>query len=181
MSHVTEAIRQMMGRGGGRQVKDARARLRQRQRRNHERAGEPDPGAAVMSEYVKPLPKPHRTSRPFWEAAQTARIDAAAMRRVQRVTSIIRATDARNACRISFHGSASADAARSTATPSCAAPRRVHSPTSRTCSRSSNSTRAPRMTTNIDRAAGSVKVGMPVTVWFDDVTPEQTLVKFKPA
>ena len=39
----------------------------------------------------------------------------------------------------------------------------------------------PRMTTNIDAAPESVKVGMPVVVHFDDVTPEQTLVKFKPA
>ena len=39
----------------------------------------------------------------------------------------------------------------------------------------------PRMTSNIVAAPESVKVGMPVTVQFDDVTPEHTLVKFKPA
>ena len=39
----------------------------------------------------------------------------------------------------------------------------------------------PRMTSNIVAAPESVKVGMPVVVQFDDVTPEHTLVKFKPA
>src|SRR5271155_2989987 len=47
-----------------------RPRLRQRQRRNHERAGKSRAGAQVMSEYYKPLPKPSPTSRPFWEAAR---------------------------------------------------------------------------------------------------------------
>ena len=85
MSHVTEGIRQLMGRGDGRQVKDARARLRQRQRRNHERAGQPGAGASVMSEYFKPLPKPSPTSRPYLGGGQAARAEAAALRRVQRV------------------------------------------------------------------------------------------------
>ena len=38
----------------------------------------------------------------------------------------------------------------------------------------------PRLTSNIVAAPESVKVGMPVVVQFDDVTPEHTLVKFKP-
>jgi uncharacterized OB-fold protein len=38
-----------------------------------------------------------------------------------------------------------------------------------------------RMTTNVDAAPESIKVGMPVAVYFDDVTAERTLVKFKPA
>ena len=38
-----------------------------------------------------------------------------------------------------------------------------------------------RMTTNIiDCPWGDVRVGMPVTVVFDDVTPEFTLPKFRP-
>lgn len=39
----------------------------------------------------------------------------------------------------------------------------------------------PRMTTNLIAPPEQVKIGMPVTVAFDDVTPEHTLVKFKPA
>jgi uncharacterized protein len=39
----------------------------------------------------------------------------------------------------------------------------------------------PRMTSNVVAAPEILKVDMPVTVFFDDVTPERTLVKFKPA
>ena len=55
-----------------------------------------------MSEYLKPLPKPSPTSRPFWEAARRHRTEPAAMRRVRARTSIIRASDARTASRISL-------------------------------------------------------------------------------
>jgi hypothetical protein len=39
----------------------------------------------------------------------------------------------------------------------------------------------PRMTTNIVAPPENVRVEMPVQVFFDDVTPDHTLVKFKPA
>ena len=39
----------------------------------------------------------------------------------------------------------------------------------------------PRMTTNIVAPPEQVRVEMPVQVFFDDVTPDCTLVKFKPA
>jgi hypothetical protein len=39
----------------------------------------------------------------------------------------------------------------------------------------------PRMTTNLIARQDQLKIGMPVAVYFDDVTPEHTLVKFKPA
>jgi len=39
----------------------------------------------------------------------------------------------------------------------------------------------PRMTTNIEAPPEQLRVDMPVKVFFDDVTPERTLVKFKPA
>lgn len=40
----------------------------------------------------------------------------------------------------------------------------------------------PRLTTNItDVEPESVEIGMPVIVTYDDVTPEVTLVKFRPA
>jgi hypothetical protein len=37
------------------------------------------------------------------------------------------------------------------------------------------------MTTNMTVPQEQLKVGMPVTVVFDDVTKDHTLVKFKPA
>jgi len=39
----------------------------------------------------------------------------------------------------------------------------------------------PRMTTNMEASPEELTIGMPVTAYFDDVTPQQTLVKFKPA
>ena len=40
----------------------------------------------------------------------------------------------------------------------------------------------PRITTNIvDCEPGAVQIGMPVVATYDDVTPEMTLVKFRPA
>jgi uncharacterized OB-fold protein len=39
----------------------------------------------------------------------------------------------------------------------------------------------PRMTTNIVAPPEQVEIGMPVTVEFEDATPECTLVKFRPA
>ena len=38
----------------------------------------------------------------------------------------------------------------------------------------------PRMTSNIVAPPEKVRVDMPVEVFFDDVTPDRTLVKFKP-
>ena len=38
-----------------------------------------------------------------------------------------------------------------------------------------------RMTSNVVAAPEQVRVDMPVAVYFDDVTPEHTLIKFKPA
>jgi uncharacterized OB-fold protein len=40
----------------------------------------------------------------------------------------------------------------------------------------------PRLFSNlVDAPEGEIEIGLPVKVYFDDVTPEVTLVKFKPA
>ena len=39
----------------------------------------------------------------------------------------------------------------------------------------------PRRTTNLEAAPDQIRIEMPVTACFDDVTPERTLVKFRPA
>ncbi len=40
----------------------------------------------------------------------------------------------------------------------------------------------PRLFSNlVDPPEGEIEIGLPVEVTFDDVTPEVTLVKFKPA
>ena len=133
-----------------------------------------------MSEYQKPLPKPTPTSRPFWEAARRHELS---LQRCAACTSYIYYPRAR--C------------------PHCFSDRlgwehvsgrgKFYSYTvvRRASSRSFADQpyvlaiveldEGPRMTTNIEAEPHNVKVGMPVVVHFDDVTPEHTLVKFKPA
>ena len=133
-----------------------------------------------MSEYQKPLPKPTPTSRPFWEAARRHELS---LQRCASCTSYIYYPRARR--------------------PHCFSDRlgwehvsgrgKVYSYTvvRRASSRSFADQpyvlaiveldEGPRMTTNIVAEPHNVKVGMPVVVHFDDVTPEHTLVKFKPA
>ena len=133
-----------------------------------------------MSDYIKPLPKPTATSGPFWEAAKRHEL---MLQHCGQCSSYIYYP--RDRC------------------PRCLSDRlewrpvngrgKVYSYT--VVRRASTRSFADkpyvlaivelddgvRMTTNIEAAPESVKVGMPVTVCFDDVTPERTLVKFKPA
>jgi uncharacterized OB-fold protein len=133
-----------------------------------------------MSEYIKPLPKPTPTSRPFWEAAKRhelvlQRCDACARfiyyprprcpycfadrlswRRVSGRGAVYSFTIVRRASSRAF-----ADG------PYVLAVVELQE--------------GVRMTTNIVAPPETVQVGMPVQAFFDDVTPEHTLVKFKPA
>jgi uncharacterized OB-fold protein len=133
-----------------------------------------------MSEYIKPLPRPTATSRPFWDAAKRHQLQ---LQRCGGCSSFIYYP--RDRC------------------PNCLSERLEWTPVSgrgklysytvvRRASTRSFSDKpyvlaiveldeGVRMTTNIEAPPESVKVGMPVTVYFDDVTPEKTLVKFKPA
>jgi uncharacterized protein len=131
-------------------------------------------------DYRKPLPKPSPTSRPFWEAARRHEL------RLQHCGACNHYVYyPRDRC------------------PYCMADKlewrdasgrgKVHSYTvvRRASTRSFADgpyvlaivelDEGPRLTTNVVAAPENVKVGMPVTVYFDDVTPEHTLVKFKPA
>lgn len=133
-----------------------------------------------MSEYTKPLPKPTATSRPFWDAAKRHEL---MLQRCGGCNAFIYYP--RDRC------------------PHCLSDQLQWRPVSgrgkvysytvvRRASTRSFADKpyvlaiveldeGPRMTTNVEAPAESMKVGMPVTVWFDDVTPERTLVKFKPA
>jgi len=133
-----------------------------------------------MSEYIKPLPRPTATSRPFWDAAKRHQLQ---LQRCGGCSSFIYYP--RDRC------------------PNCLSERLEWTPVSgrgklysytvvRRASTRSFSDKpyvlaiveldeGVRMTTNIEAPPENVKVGMPVTVYFDDVTPEKTLVKFKPA
>ena len=133
-----------------------------------------------MSEYFKPLPKPSLTSRPFWEAARKHELklqqcgkcsqfiyyprercpncfsDNLAWQKVSGRGKLYSYTTVYRASTRSF-----ADAPYVLAIVELA--------------------EGPRLTTNIVAPPESVRVEMPVQVFFDDVTPDHTLVKFKPA
>jgi len=133
-----------------------------------------------MSTYDKPLPKPTETSRPFWDAAKQHRLqlqqcggckafiyyprdrcphclsDQLEWRPVSGKGKVYSYTTVRRASTRSFSDK-----------PYVLAIVELDE--------------GVRLTTNIEAPPESVKIGMPVTVFFDDVTPERTLVKFKPA
>jgi len=133
-----------------------------------------------MSEYLKPLPKPTPTSRPFWEAARRHELslqrcaacgkfiyyprdrcpycfsDRLEWQRLSGRGKVYSYTVVRRASSFAF-----ADA------PYVLAIVELEE--------------GPRMTSDIVAPPEKVRVEMPVEVCFDDVTPEHTLVKFKPA
>ncbi len=133
-----------------------------------------------MSEYSKPLPKPSAVSRPFWDAAKRHEL---ILQQCGGCKAFIYYP--RDRC------------------PQCLSEQLQWRPVSgrgkvysyTVVRRASTRSFADkpyvlaiveldegvRMTTNVEAAPESLKVGMPVAVWFDDVTPERTLVKFKPA
>ena len=132
-----------------------------------------------MSEYNKPLPRPTKVSRPFWDAARRHELMLQQCEACHKFIYYPR-----------------------TRCPHCFSDRLQWQP----CSGQGKlysytvihraSTRAfetpyvlaivelaegPRMTTNVIAPAETLRVDMPVVVYFDDVTPDCTLVKFKPA
>ena len=132
-----------------------------------------------MSEYAKPLPKPTPTSQPFWDAARRHQLS---LQRCAACGKFIYYP--RERCPHCFSDKLGWE--------SVSGRGKVYSYTvvRRASSRAFGEPyvlaiveldEGPRMTTNIVAAPESVKVGMPVAVHFDDVTPERTLVKFKPA
>jgi hypothetical protein len=133
-----------------------------------------------MSDYIKPLPKPSPTSRPYWEAARRHELqlqhcgacggyiyyprprcpnctsDNLKWERVSGRGKLYSYTIVRRASTRSF-----ADGPYVLAIVEL--------------------DEGPHMTTNLIAPPDQLKIGMPVTVHFDDVTPQHTLVKFKPA
>lgn len=132
-----------------------------------------------MSEYRKPLPKPTPTSRPFWDAARRHELS------LQRCGACHKFVYyPRERCPHCFSDKLGWERASGRG--------KIYSYTvvRRASSRAFDQPyvlaiveldEGVRMTTDIEAPPESVKVGMPVAVYFDDVTPERTLVKFKPA
>lgn len=133
-----------------------------------------------MSEYTKPLPKPSPTSRPFWEAAKRHEL---MLQRCERCSRFIYYPRPR--CPYCFSDRLKWE--------QCSGKGTLYSYTvvRRAASRAFADApyvlaivelaEGPRMTTNIVAPPEDLRVDMPVAVFFDDVTPEHTLVKFRPA
>jgi len=133
-----------------------------------------------MSEYLKPLPKPSPISRPFWEAAKRHEL---LLQRCEACHKFIYYPRPR--CPYCFSDRL--------AWEQCSGAGKLYSFTvvRRAASRAFADApyvlaivelaEGPRMTTNIEAPPEQLRVDMPVSVFFDDVAPSHTLVKFKPA
>jgi len=133
-----------------------------------------------MSEYLKPLPKPSPASRPFWDAARRHELT---LQRCGACHKFIYYP--RDRCPHCFSAELSWERVSGRG--------KVYSYTVVRRASTRSFADAPyvlaiveldegvRMTSNVVAPADQVRVDMPVTVYFDDVTPEHTLVKFKPA
>ena len=133
-----------------------------------------------MSEYLKPLPKPTAISRPFWDAAKRHEL---MLQRCGACSKFIYYPRPR--CPHCFSDQLNWE--------QCSGKGKLYSYTvvRRAASRAFADApyvlanvelaEGPRMTTNIVAPPEQLRVDMPVTVFFDDVTPDRTLVKFNPA
>ncbi len=131
-----------------------------------------------MSEYSKPLPKPSPISRPFWDAARRHEL---MLQRCGACRAFIYYPRPR--CPHCFSDRLSWERASGRGT--------IYSYTVVYRASSSTFADAPyvlaiveldegvRMTTNIVAPPELVRIGKPVVVHFDNVTPEHALVKFK--
>ena len=133
-----------------------------------------------MSTYEKPLPKPTSTSQPFWDAAKEHRLQLQCCGGCQAFIYYPRdrcphcLSDQLQWQPVSGHGKVySYTTVRRASTRSFADRPYVLAIV--------ELDEGVRLTTNIEAPPERIKIGMPVRVFFDDVTPERTLVKFKPA
>ncbi len=133
-----------------------------------------------MSEYIKPLPKPSPTSRPYWEAVRRHELQLQHCGACSKYIYYPRPrcpncmSDNLKWERVSGRGKLySYTIVRRASTRSFADAPYVLAIV--------ELDEGPRMTTNMIAPPDQLKIGMLVAVYFDDVTPEQTLVKFKPA
>ncbi len=133
-----------------------------------------------MSEYTKPLPRPTATSRPFWDAAKRHELMLQRCRVCNRFIYYPRdrcpncLSDRLEWQKVSGRGTLySYTIVRRAATRSFADKPYVLAIV--------ELDEGPRMTTNLEAPVDHIKIGMPVVAYFDDVTPDHTLVKFRPA
>ncbi len=135
-----------------------------------------------MSDYTKPLPRPTVSSQPFWDAAKRHELQ---IQRCQSCGAVLfYPREVCSECLSSDLGWIRASG-RGTVYSYTIAQAPTH-PTFREdvpyVVAIVELDEGPRLTTNIvgcDPAA--MRIGMPVVATYDDVTPDRTLVKFRPA
>ncbi len=133
-----------------------------------------------MSEYAKPLPKPSPTSRPFWEAARKHELK---LQRCGACRAFVYYP--RDRCPHCFSDKLAWE--RTSGRGKLYSYTVVRRPSSRAFADAPyvlaivELEEGVKLTTNVVAPLEKLKVDMPVEVFFDDVTPEHTLVKFKPA
>lgn len=133
-----------------------------------------------MTDYTRPLPKPTPTSRPFWEAARRHELW---LQRCPACAAFVHYP--RERCPRCLAGGL--EWVRASGRAVLYSYTVVHRAQSRAFADAPyilaivELEEGVRMTTNIVAAPEALRVGMPLAVFFDDVTPEVTLVKFKPA
>lgn len=133
-----------------------------------------------MSSYEKPLPRPTATSRPYWDAARQHRLQLQQCAGCQKFIYYPRdrcpycLSDQLDWRPVSGKGKVySYTTVRRASTRSFADKPYVLAIV--------ELDEGVRMTSNVEAAPESIRIGMLVTVFFDDVTPDHTLVKFRPA
>jgi len=133
-----------------------------------------------MSDYIKPLPRQSPTSRPYWDAARRHELQLQHCGGCSRYIYYPRPrcphcmSDNLKWEAVSGRGKLySYTIVRRASTRSFADGAYVLAIV--------ELDEGPRMTTNLIAPQEQLKIGMPVAVYFDDVTAEHTLVKFKPA
>ena len=133
-------------------------------------------------EYSKPLPSPSPDSRPFWEAAKRHELQLQFCR-----TCSVFIYYPRHLCPQCLGGdlawrSVSGKGTVYSFTVVRRPPNKAFTGDVPYVLAIVELAEGPRLTTNIiDCAPDVVRCGMPVEVRFDDVTPDVTLVKFRPA
>lgn len=143
---------------------------------------EPSTEEATYTPYSKPLPEPTTFSRPFWEAARAHRL---VLQRSKKTGKHI--FYPRNVSPFGADDELEwVDASGRATVYSYTVARRPTAPQwadeGPYVIAIVELEEGPHMTTNIvDCAPEDVRIGMPVVAKFDDVTPEVTLVHFRPA
>ncbi len=131
--------------------------------------------------YAKPLPHPSPISAPYWAAAKRHKLALQRCAACERFVFYPRALCPHCGSAELVWGEASGRGQIYTFTVARRATMRPFEPDVPYVIAVVELEEGPRMTTNIvDCDPDAIRVGMPVVAAFEDVTPEITLVKFRP-